>query len=309
MKNWKCLSLALLLGLVGLLPAFAAPQSLIVPISKLPAPPVQASLDGSLHAYTVFEMPLATLVQQVREEGGLRVHLGNREVALELHPVDLRGEGYRAVVMEGAGLKRFITDIPVATYAGHVVGDEASIVRLTVSEEMFFGYIWTEEEWLFLDPVREFHRGVPMSDVVVYREQDVRHNPDHVCGAAGLHSFAEEYDMAKFDDGLQSLPAAMSLKNLQLATEADGQYWAAYGNPGLFTRIQGIVNNVNGIYNSQLGLNLVIVYQQAWSSISGDPYTSPAGGTPTTAASPAMRPTSGPARTSAAAPSASPGWA
>jgi hypothetical protein len=148
---------------------------------------------------------------------------------------------------------------------------------MTISKDMFFGYVKTQEEWLFLDPVRDFHRagGTSLADIVVYRDEDVRPDPNHLCGAEGLHhTFDTEIDMARFDDGLQGLPSNMTIQNIEVATEFDGQYYAAFGNPGSFTRIQGIVNGVNGIYNSQLGLNLVITYQHGWSSISGDPYTS-----------------------------------
>jgi hypothetical protein len=107
---------------------------------------------------------------------------------------------------------------------------------------------------------------------VVYREADVRPEAGGLCGTGHRLQVGGE-NGAGATPGLVS-KAHTTLRTLQVATEADGQYYQSYGNPGLFNRIQGILNDVDGIYEDDINLSISITYQQAWSSVGGDPYTS-----------------------------------
>lgn len=274
----SCKPLAVVGALCALLltlPAVALPSSghdageLIVPTSLLPAPEVQDSLDAVLYDYAVFDLDLGTLGDQLRATGGLNLYLGNQAFPLTLEVNDLRDPAYRAVLMvDGQEVEQ---KVPVGTYRGTVAGDAESIVRLTVLPELFEGYVWTAKDWVFIDPVANYSPGAPMNQVVVYSEQDVRPEAGGTCGSERYHTVAKTFSPSAVPDGGTATEAP---RRVDIATEADGQYYQAYGNPGLFNRINSVINSVDGIYRSQLNLTLNIVYQQAWSSVSGDPYTS-----------------------------------
>jgi len=254
-------------------PPSAAPE-LIVPVSFQPDPEVRSALDALLYDYTAFELPTEILDRQVREEGRVRIHLGNQIFDLRLEPNDLRGESYREVLMTAAG-EIELAPRPLTTFRGTVVGDPDSIVRLTVLPSQLDGYIKTEEEWIFLDPLSNYGPETVRRNsgaVVVYREADVRPEAMGQCGTGHLEHAAERL-------GLHAAPvtnlaeASHVRRRLEVATDGDGQLFQRYGNPGVFNFMAGVLNRVDGIYNT-LNVDVVVVFQQAWSSIGGDPYTS-----------------------------------
>lgn len=271
-KTALCLSLALALLVTAAASAAPGDQP-VVAIAKLPAKAALESLDAVLYDFQVFELDLAASHQ--RAVGGqLDLHLGNRTFALALEVNDLRDADYRAVLIDGT--REIEVELPVITYRGHVIGDDASIVRLTVSKDQFGGYIKTAEEWLFIDPLRDFlpigksRPRAPMSDVVVYRDRDVRPDASGQCGSSHLRSVVETLEL----EPAPGFPPTKMGRRVDVATDFDGQYFQRFGNPGSFNRISGIINGIDGIYQSQLNLDLNIVFQQGFGNPGTDPYTS-----------------------------------
>ena len=249
-----------------------APTRIFVPQTETPSIEVRAALDELLFDYEVVRLPLAKLSEQVRTQKRLDIALGGERFALELEINDLRAPGYKEVLMTAAGPVE-LPERPVSTYAGTVVGQPDSVVRLTSNEGLFSGYVRSGDDWLFVDPLRDYVPGAPMAAAVVYRQADVRPEAGGLCGTG--HRLEVGAEVA----GTTPTPGIVTrnhntLRRLQVATEHDGQYYQQYGNPGIFNRSQGILNDVDGIYRSDLNLYISITYQHGWSSVSGDPYTS-----------------------------------
>jgi hypothetical protein len=181
--------------------------------------------------------------------------------------IDLRDPGYRAVLMTARGPVE-VPRAQAATYAGHLADDPSATVRLTADRGMFLGYVRSADEWLFVDPLRDYLPGASRRLAVVYTEDDVRPDAAGPCGSAGLHSAAAKLGLPY---GLGQ-KAHGTLRRVDIATDADGEYFADYGSPGTFTRIQALVNAVDGIYRSDVNLFFNITYQQAWTVASTDPY-------------------------------------
>jgi hypothetical protein len=248
-----------------------APARLFVPQVAAPSVEARAALDEILYQYDVVELPLARLAREVRTTGRLDIVLAGQRFEIDVALNDLRAPGYREVVMEEAGPVENPAR-PISTYAGHLVGGQEGTVRLTANRGLFTGYVRTADDWVFVDPLREFVPNAPKNAAVVYREADVRPEASGLCGVTHRLKVGGEQGIG--------LPPGLigknhtTLRTLQVATEADGQYYQAYGNPGLFNRIQGILNDVDGIYEDEINLSISITYQQAWPSVGGDPYTS-----------------------------------
>lgn len=262
---------ALALGLLLLAgPAIAAPaDETVVGLAKTPSGAAAAALDETFYDYTVFEVDLETVRRQVLDHGLVRLHLGNRTFDLQLTLNDLRAPEFRAVIMEERG--EVTVEVPVGTYAGHVLDTDQSLVRLTILPDLFEGYIQTDVEWLFIDPLDRFDPTAGPNEIVVYRDQDVRPDATKQCGVSHLHSLAEDFGVSAQDLGE---PLTRMPRRFDIATEADGQYFGRYGNPGIFNRMSSALNGVDGIYRSQLNLDLNLVYQQGWPNAGTDPYTS-----------------------------------
>ncbi len=239
----------------------------IIPQASRPSAQVQRQLDRMLSDYAVLELPLAAMALQVRELGRLDLDLGGQVYPLELSPNDLRSPGYRAVVMvDGRAVD--LEPGPVTTFAGRVSGDPTSVVRLTVAPRFFAGYIKTDQEWIFLDPLRDYAAAAGPGQVVVYRDADVRPEAGGECGSEHLRLAAR--------DLLPSLPVAKAhntLRRMDIATDADAEYFQLYGVPGTFNRIAAVINGVDGIFRSQINLFLNITFQQVWTNPASDPYT------------------------------------
>lgn len=278
------LSLALLALAAG--GAFAAPASLqasgpdevsnlFFPQLRSPSPEARTALDAILYRYDVVDLPLAAVARQIRETGELGLVLQGRLFQLELEPNNLLAADFQAVLMtEGVAVE--VPYRPAATYRGTVRGEPDSIVRLTAERGILTGMIKSGGDFLFIDPLRDYAASAPMRALVVYRESDIRPEGAGLCGVGHGMSLVEDSG-----SGLGSGPglglvarAHNTLRRLRVATDADGEYYQRFGNPGTFNRIQGILNNVDGIYRNQLNLFISITYMQAWPNPSTDPYSS-----------------------------------
>ena len=259
---------------------------LIVGLSKQPSPEVAEVLDAAFFAYHVFELDLAAIHAQVRFTGRLNLHLGNQTFELDLEENDLRSENYRLVSLEKDG-GQDLKPGPVTTFRGTVVGDDQSVVRLSVTPDLFTGFIAQGEEMLVIDPLADFTPGLPRTrvvspatgDVVVYREADSRELGAGSYGTEEHHHlgsnrrFAGAKALNGFDFG--GFTKGFQFRTLEVALECDGQYRAQFGQTGAINRMMGIMNDVDGvIYRSELNLGINVVFAGCWPNAGSDPYTS-----------------------------------
>lgn len=244
---------------------------LFVPPGKAPGPEARAALDALFLDYDVFELDTEELERRVRLDRRLKIYLGNQIFDLVLELNDLRAPEHQVVLMTESG-PLAVDPGPVTTFQGRLADDPRSIVRLTVDEGLFTGYVLTEHDWVFIDPVNRYADTAPSADVVVYREGDIRPEAQGSCGSGHLRTMA-----GKLVSGLDLEPlagAAASLRKLEVATDGDGEFTQRYGASGASSRIESILNAVDGIYRSQLNLFIQITFKLLWSSPSIDPYVS-----------------------------------
>ncbi len=260
------------LALVALMMATVASaqrpsQETVVGLAQSPSVEARAALDANLYDYQVFELDVASADRHARANGTLNLHLGNRTYEIDLALNDLRGENFQAVIVGRDG------DMPVSTtvgtWAGTLMDDVDSVVRLAMFDDFFEGYIRTKSEWLFIDPLSNYVDGAGPRDVVVYRDIDARPDATKGCGVSRLHNISVDVGLPSAEAPLTRMP-----RRVDIATEADGQYFQQFGNPGIFNRMSAAINGVDGIYRPQLNLTLNLVYQQGWPNASSDPYTS-----------------------------------
>lgn len=263
------------LAAAGVSAAPAEVSGLYVPQVHAPSLEARAALDAHLYHYDVVELPLGAVARQIRAKGELALVLQGRLFEMDLELNDLRAPGFKTVLMTAKGP----VEVPyptVVTYRGKLRGEPDSIVRLTADRGLLTGMVKSGDDYFFIDPLRDYLTSAPMHALVVYREADIRPEAGGLCGVGGALSAVPGLGA---EGGSDLGPGVIArnhntLRRLQVATDADGEYFQRYGNPGLFTRIQGILNNVDGIYRNQLNLFISITYQQGWSNPSTDPYSS-----------------------------------
>lgn len=232
----------------------------------------QTQMDRVLTAYQTVELDLDRATQQVKSSGrySLPIHGVEYPLLLELNP--LRSPKIRWTQTTADGVVNEPLP-PLSTYQGTVEGDPHSQVRLLIQPGLFLGYVRTKQDWWFIDPMNKFVPGARAERLVIYREEDVRPQFLGVCGSGMLREHGEGILNSFPPLSFKSAPgAAVSLKQAQVATDADFEFYQAHGaNSNSF--IEGILNQVDGIYQAQLDLKLVISFENVFTTVS-QPYSS-----------------------------------
>ena len=233
-------------------------------------PAVERTLHTALSDYEVIHMESGRIEAQVKESGNLMLRLKGVLFDFRLEPRDLRSPRYRAEVTGLDGVRRQLPPSAVTTYRGRaLVGQEYVQGRFTITGEKFEGVVFTAGDWTFIEPMRNYMQTAQDDQLVVYRQSDIKPGQGWRCGVS--HRLQEGRDR------LEARAAATDTTTtytVEVATEADYeyvQYWG--GSTSAANReIRTILNQVEGVYETELKLKLEIVYQHAWTH-SSDPYS------------------------------------
>jgi len=137
---------------------------------------------------------------------------------------------------------------------------------------MLEGVILTPDEWYYVEPRRNFTPGADPARFVIYRRSDILPEAFGTCATSLAERIGEGRE---FLEPL-ALPADGATYVAEVATEADYEYVTALGGSSAAdSAILDIMNQVDGIYQTQLSVVLQVVYQHTWAS-AGDPYASTA---------------------------------
>jgi hypothetical protein len=197
---------------------------------------------------------------------------------LELMPHDMRAARYEAEVTLEGGVVRSIERGPVRTYKGSVRGMDKAQARFTIDENTLEGLIITPSELYFVEPARRYSASASRRDFLVYKASDVIQTSFGECGVTLAEKVGKEAARLKAEAPLARGVVTEELftppRTVDLATEADFEYFTFFGSEtAANNEILSIMNQVEGIYNTQFGLQFSIVFQSVWAT-SSDPYTS-----------------------------------
>jgi hypothetical protein len=206
---------------------------------------------------------------QMRGEGvdsSFNIQTTENNFVLDLTPRDLRAWNYRAETTTAEGRKPLASP-PVETFRGRIAGEPDSEVRLTVKGATVEGYFATRAQRFFIEPARRYSEFAAESDLVVYREEDFI-NPE---GFACASELGEKIERGKAMIASREAAAAPgAIRVIEIATEADFEFVNLMGGANQANaEILSILNMVEGVYESQLGLTFDIVYQHVWTTSDG----------------------------------------
>ncbi|HEX8097258.1 MAG TPA: M12 family metallo-peptidase, partial [Pyrinomonadaceae bacterium] len=209
----------------------------------------------------------------VRERGRLSFATPAAEFEIELVPHDLRAASYRAEeTVEGGSVRRVEVN-GSRTYRGIVRGMEGAEARFTVDDDTVEGMIITPTERYFVEPLRNYTATASAEDFVFYRGSDVLDVGGAACGATLDEKVA---NVAAQFAAPGEAATATEKREIEIATETDFEYVNHFGDSGAAdAEILGIMNQVDGVYQKELGLTFKVVYQHTWAT-ANDPYSSTA---------------------------------
>ncbi len=195
-------------------------------------------------------------VQRSADEGSpIGFRLARRQIELRVEPVSVFAEDAQIVTLdeegEAQGEEPSVLPVPeTLTYAGSVIGDESSEVRLTIAGDTLTGVIQTGGEVWFIDPMRRFRRDADRSEFVAYRPHD----------AAFRLAFGADAKPGTTEPDTGEDPPHRVNPEIGLAIWADLDYRDQAEVIGMpwWSALAALVNNMNGFYRRDLGIVFVI---------------------------------------------------
>jgi len=224
------------------------------------------------HEDVVVDPQLAA--EQVRESGRLSVVSTTHNFEIQLRPNDLRAPNYRAEEVVD-GVTRAVYMSGINTYRGSVEGVANSDARFTLDGDHIEGMIMTPQDSYFLEAASKFSAAAGANEYLLYKASDVRPDQARVCGTLEDEISRSVKDLAPRMAASTVSPEAFSpFKVVEIATEADGEYTAALGGSAAANSdILGVLNQVQAIYQRDIGVTFTVVFQHTWTDPNSDPYS------------------------------------
>ena len=264
MNNTKKLSCWLTILILIALGISANPHQVL---TRTPA--VSRALSPTLSSYEVIRMEPGEIEQQVRTTGELRFRFDETDFYFNLEPHDMRTPNYRAIETGPGGVKRTLPRQPVHTFKGVLAGREEVRGRFTLTGGGVEGVVYAPEGRYYVEPLRNYVPDASGGELVIYRDSDIKHGEAPKC----IESLPRRLERGV--EGLASrIEAAAPLEyEVEVATEADYEYVQAWGGSENANReIEGILNQIDAIYQRELLLRIRISFQSTWAT-EDDPYT------------------------------------
>ena len=174
-------------------------------------------------------------------------------------------------------LARVESEVPLSrvnTYKGSVIGSPGADARFTVDDNAIEGMIITSDQSYFLESARKYSTSADAEDYLLYKASHVRPDITRTCGDTLDEQVNREAKQFVSESSAGITPQVFSpFKVVELATEADFEYVSQSGGNATTTNsnILGIMNQVQAIYERDIGLTFTVVFQRAWNT--ADPYS------------------------------------
>jgi len=227
------------------------------------------------------------LARQQRQETGagarrsMSFHAFGKHFEIELEPNPILGPGFRSLAVGDDGERAVAAG--VVPYKGKLRGRSDAWVRLTVHDGALQGMVWTPEEVYVFQPSRSLLDGAPADETVAYRVSDT--DPDLGPGSCAaeaasiVSSLRQAAPGAAGGDGPSGgggavAAEAVTLAQTELGLVADYEYYVDHGNDATAATntMLSIINQVDGIYQAQLGVAFAIVDTVVYTT-SSDPFS------------------------------------
>ncbi len=246
---------------------------------------LRQDVERVLSSYDELSLNPVAVHEQVQQTGRLTLATSRGTFDLALEPRDLRAPHYRAEAWGDNGTVRVLERTPVRTYKGTVRGMEGAQARFTIDEQTVEGVIITPGGLYFVEPAKRYSTSAANADFIFYAASSVRQESFGECGVTLAEEVGTEAARVKNHNPLATSggPTTEELfgpaLEVDLATEADFEYFQAFGSSATAANneILSIMNQVEGIFNAQLGLQFNIIFQRVWDT-AADPYTTAVAG-------------------------------
>ncbi|MFV0392350.1 MAG: M12 family metallo-peptidase [Paludibacteraceae bacterium] len=179
---------------------------------------------------------------------------------------DMRTLDFKASYISDSETFNYASYVP-NTYKGETLDNK--IARFTIDDDEFWGIITNHEKQVVIRQMKDYTKNSKDESLIIYERSDViltNDNSDVVTDI--LYAPIENTSTSTFK-------AALCEYYLQIATEADFEFYQAMGNnlANTYSYIFSVLNLIEGVYEATFNLKFVVTFQNVWTT-SNDPYTS-----------------------------------
>jgi len=238
-------------------------------------PETQRILASKFKSYQIIDNGTNTAITAAKQGSPLTLRFSldgaTTPVTIALEPNDLRDPAYRAVVTTARG-DITLPRSEVKWFKGYVNGDTRAIARITLEAAGPAGFFFLGNRQQFIEPLA---RHCPASPglLIVYDAADVL-GPHVRCDANEIEQYrAAARQTAPARQTSDTLPPLNKGVVLKLATEADYTYYSHF-KTNTNDHILGVINQVDGLYEKDFGVNFKVTYQHVFQTKADDPYPS-----------------------------------
>src|SRR5215207_712073 len=195
---------------------------------------------------------------ELRSEGErktLTIQADGKTYELVITPNDILAPGYYAEDANMIGVS-ILTRPDVKTYKGKITGADSSEVRLTIDGVKIEGFFQDGGDRRFIEPASKYSNLAREGDSVIYRAEDSLKDNTFLCEVDLPGRLEIGRDIVESG----RIESILTLRILELATDADLEYVNALGGPAAANNeIIGILNMIEGTYNGELNLSISVV--------------------------------------------------
>ncbi|MDT7806747.1 MAG: hypothetical protein QOJ70_560 [Acidobacteriota bacterium] len=246
--------------------------------SRVKGADFKQEVSRALNRYDRLTLDPVDIEQRVRQTGRLTLNTSAGTLELQLAPHDMRADDYRAIEVLEGGETRTLPREPTRTFKGAVEGVAGSQARFTLDSQTIEGLILMNGEKFYVEAASRYTREAAPGDFLFYREADVVGGNAVECGVQTLSDKVNsQISRAESLKGELTPEAVVSPKReAEIATDADFEYFQASGSSSSAANgeILSIMNQVDGIYQTEIGLTFKVIFQRVWTT-SADPYDAP----------------------------------
>ena len=233
-------------------------------------------ISQSLRSYDALRLSPADTELRVRQTGRLTLDTSAGVFTLRLRPNDVRADSYHAVAVGEGGELIDLPREPSRTFEGTVEGFDGSAARFTIDRGTIEGMIIARGEKFFVEPAAHYTDAAAPVDFLFYRESDVIPANPLECGVETLAEKVNEEFSRSTSSSSMTTPQLAVLsppREAEIATDADFEFFQANGSNAATANneILSIMNQVSGVYQSEIGMSFKVVFQRVFST-SADPY-------------------------------------
>lgn len=233
-------------------------------------------LAEKIHAFDLFQFPVSDLNVLLKAAGEssttVRFQFGDQyDWSMTIEENDIRSAGFQIVEMTDDGPIYHPKSNAVNTYKGFIDGDMSQWVRCFVSDSKFSMSFLVDGVAYRVSPVSRYLAGHQNDDsFLIFKQRDMV-DTEGACATQMEQSI---------ENAITTPTADPKVRFLELATDADYEFYQMYKDEGSGTaienvnnRIDEILNEVDQIYSDpRILLNIQHVVSNVWSS-SNDPYS------------------------------------